>query len=377
MNLQHECKIVALRAYTKHSYMFPEGLLQLSSPDRAMANAPLHLRIEALRLQIEFLKSLHDTPISGPGVLQMDGASHGDIQPGCASGNITSQSPAGTAAAPAAAAAAAAAAPSQGRMLQQKGRQSNQGSNPASADWPLPNAAAVEAPPPPDSFVKGRHGAPNPGVTDAREYWNFCFRLLRSRGQAIGGMELAREFSAWQERSGHVVTRGHERWWERDRILHLQLFAAAGVKIRAGQTRLITSLKIFWKDFAGDLLDLLSAWLRSGAADAVSREALALSAVRHIRSERTKEAGSWWPHHGDALDVLCLTEGVVTEARLFEEWQASKAPDADQLTLFQKERATPKRLPIDTRRALAKTGRWWANQTHNGRCQRTLPLDSA
>ena len=178
--------------------------------------------------------------------------------------------------------------------------------------------------------------------------------MLRSRGQAIGGMELAREFSAWQERSGHVVTRGHERWWERDRILHLQLFAAAGVKIRAGQTRLITSLKIFWKDFAGDLLDLLSAWLRSGAADALSREALALSAVRHIRSERTKEAGSWWPHHGDALDVLCLTEGVVTEARLFEEWQASKAPDADQLTLFQKERATPKRLPIDTRRALAR-----------------------
>ena len=132
------------------------------------------------------------------------------------------------------------------------------------------------------------------------------------------------------------------------------MFAAAGVKIRAGQTRLITSLKIFWKDFAGDLLDLLSAWLRSGAADALSREALALSAVRHIRSERTKEAGSWWPHHGDALDVLCLTEGVVTEARLFEEWQASKAPDADQLTLFQKERATPKRLPIDTRRALAR-----------------------
>jgi len=123
MNLQHECKIVALRAYTKHSYMFPEGLLQLSSPDRAMANAPVHLRIEALRLQIEFLKSLHDTPISGPGVLQMDGASHGDDKPGGASRNITSQSPAGSAAAP-----AAAAAPSQGRMLQQKGRQSNHGS---------------------------------------------------------------------------------------------------------------------------------------------------------------------------------------------------------------------------------------------------------
>ena len=123
MNLQHECKIVALRAYTKHSYMFPEGLLQLSPPDRAMANAPVHLRIEALRLQIEFLKSLHDTPISGPGVLQMDGASHGDDKPGGASRNITLQSPAGSAAAP-----AAAAAPSQGRMLQQKGRQSNHGS---------------------------------------------------------------------------------------------------------------------------------------------------------------------------------------------------------------------------------------------------------
>ena len=131
---------MALRVFTRHKDVFPQELLQLSSLDPTVANGPLHCKIEFLRDQIEYQKSVDATPISGPGVLQMDGASHGDHQPGDASRNITSQSPAGSAAAP-----AAAAAPSQGRMLQQKGQQSNQESNPVSADWPPPNSAAVEA----------------------------------------------------------------------------------------------------------------------------------------------------------------------------------------------------------------------------------------
>jgi len=85
---------VALRVFTRHKDMFPQGLLQLSSLDPTVANGRLHSKIEFLRDQIEYLKSVDASPISGQGVLQMDGASYGDHQP---SQNITSQSPAGSA----------------------------------------------------------------------------------------------------------------------------------------------------------------------------------------------------------------------------------------------------------------------------------------
>ena len=44
--------------------MFPQGLLQLSSLDPTVANGPLHCKIEFLRDQIEYLKSVDATPIS-------------------------------------------------------------------------------------------------------------------------------------------------------------------------------------------------------------------------------------------------------------------------------------------------------------------------
>ena len=117
IQLQHECKIVALRAYANHRQLFPQGYMQLSSPDPldgASGQCASPLKIESMLLQIEFLKSLdHDgTQNFGPGVLQMDGASRCDHQLGNASRNITSQSPPP--------APAAAAAPLQGRSLQAK-----------------------------------------------------------------------------------------------------------------------------------------------------------------------------------------------------------------------------------------------------------------
>ena len=68
IQLQHECKIVALRAYSNHRELFPQGFMQMSSPDPLVANAPVHLKIESMQFQIEFLKSLDGTQISSPGV---------------------------------------------------------------------------------------------------------------------------------------------------------------------------------------------------------------------------------------------------------------------------------------------------------------------
>jgi hypothetical protein len=82
----------------------------------------------------------------------------------------------------------------------------------------------------------------------------------------------------------------------RDRPLQLQLWAAAGVKISTAETangRLTRVLKTFWTECAKDLLNLLSDWLRSGAAATLQRKDLPLSAVKHIRSERTKKPSTW------------------------------------------------------------------------------------
>ena len=68
LKLLKECKTSALRIFTRHKDMFPQGLLQLSSLDPTVANGPLHCKIEFLRDQIEYLKSVDATPISGPGL---------------------------------------------------------------------------------------------------------------------------------------------------------------------------------------------------------------------------------------------------------------------------------------------------------------------
>ena len=49
LKLLKECKTVALRIFTRHKDMFPQGLLQLSSLDPTVANGPLHCKIEFLR----------------------------------------------------------------------------------------------------------------------------------------------------------------------------------------------------------------------------------------------------------------------------------------------------------------------------------------
>ena len=52
--------------------LFPQGYLQLSSPDPVVANVPLYLKLQSIPLQTEFVKSLDGTQIFGPEVLQMD-----------------------------------------------------------------------------------------------------------------------------------------------------------------------------------------------------------------------------------------------------------------------------------------------------------------
>ena len=82
----------------------------------------------------------------------------------------------------------------------------------------------------------------------------------------MGNNELRTAFDTWQESTSQQKTVGHERWWERDRDLLFQFYAAANVKIGRSDSGLRKSLKAFWHDHWEENLDILSNWLRRGEA---------------------------------------------------------------------------------------------------------------
>ena len=136
-------------------------------------------------------------------------------------------------------------------------------------------------------------------------------------------------------------------------MLLLQMFDLAGVKISSNQKGLKESLRTFWKDFSGEVLAGLNQWLQSGLAATLCRDRLPAEAVSYIRSARMQK-GLWWPDHGMTLDTWCLTNSVVTEERLFEEWTASVAHGAEQHEFFEAERAKAPSLAVCARISVNK-----------------------
>ncbi len=57
--------------YQKHTGVFP-NLQGMYTLDAALRNAPLGVQIRAMRVQMEFLQSLDDSPMFGPEIHQLD-----------------------------------------------------------------------------------------------------------------------------------------------------------------------------------------------------------------------------------------------------------------------------------------------------------------
>ena len=168
---------------------------------------------------------------------------------------------------------------------------------------------------------------------------------------------MARAFTDHQVQHCHPAPEGHKSWWSRDRVLMLQMYDMARVPIVDTYCR--KTLLSFWKDSSKEVLTWLAEWLKSGAASSVSRDQLPVQAVNYIRSV-TSANSSWWPAHPMELDTWCLTTGVVSEERLFEEWTASSAPAEDGRKFFEAELREPPRLTVplaDLLSARCGTGR--------------------
>ena len=301
------CKSLALRLYPQAKDMYPGGLLSMFSLDPSLLapTCPIQVRAQAQEEQYAFLRELAGSLSIDPGPVPPPEVGQG-VAPG-----PPLPPPQSNAAGSQMDGAALSHAQSPGRSLLNKSR----------SIAGIAEASLPQPPPCPTTWIKGRQRGD--GKTDPRDYWKFCFFALQKRGAAMGNDELALAFTESQKEQGLPVTHGHTKWWTRDRDLQLRMYAAAGVKI--GRGHLTTRLQTFWSDAADVVLALLSAWLKSGAANSLQREELPAAAVYYIRAERQKEEDNFWPDHGINLDVSCLTTGVVSEERLFHEWKESKA----------------------------------------------------
>ena len=359
------CRAIVPRVFSQHRGIFP-NLQGMYTLDTALQNAPLHVKIRAMRVQLEFLQSLDAAPMFGilpmdgddmhrdigasyvaptrahTGILQMDGGfGASNVDP---TRDATLHPTAAAAPRPAAA----------GRLMHTKATASSAATkqcapqrNPAPAlARPPPAASSFTVPPMPAFFGKGRHYKGKVAV-DPQEYWAFTFRTLRERGKAIGSKEIAQAFTQHLVSNGRPAPEGHKSWWSRDRVLMLQMFEMAGVPI---DKHLRFCLQMFWKTSSREVLAWLTDWLKSGAAASLPKETLLTEAVKYIRSAQKPD--SWWPVHDMELDTWCLATGVVTEERLLEEWTASNCSDAPQHTFFEAELALPVRLSVPARRSL-------------------------
>jgi len=345
MELRNECRAIAPRVYSKHRQMFRD-LPSMYNLELEFQTAPLRVKIKEMRGQLDLLKSLDNAPLFGSGVHQMDG----DI--GESSGNpsqgLALHQP-----------AAAPHPPPPGRGLRTKSctatTQQRNGPGKSLLDRPQSTAVSLKkAPPMPPSFGRGIHKKGAADSLNAQELWEFTYRTLCESQTAMGNNEIASAYCAYLKTQGREAPKAAMRKWEGDRMLLLQMFDLACVTIPYEHVSLRKSLLTFWQDFSRETLAMLTEWLQSGNAASLRREDLLAEAVSYIRSAR-KTKGGWWPDHGTRVDTWCLTNGVVTEARLFEEWTVSKNPDdAGQHTFFEAEHAQPHKLAVRTRVSVNK-----------------------
>jgi hypothetical protein len=326
MKLFTEVKIVAARVFPKHKDMFPGGLTTMYSIPLELQTFPMNIKADYLETHLEFLKGLDQQPDT-------------TVQPN-----------------------------TERHVCPQVAPQP-----PSSAHVELPSAVPAtlatesgsesisEVPLPPASLMKGGWGSHRTSSleegcmrTPKIEYWTFCYTMCRSEQKAIQMAHLNR---AYQEANPRF--QGHSRWLENKETL-LFLFHAARVKIKLDQRLLVKTLKKFWEEKKVSLLKLLRAWFLSGAALSILEVDILHAALQHIRLE-WKET-DWWPNHGNDIDKICLTESVVTNDRLLEEWAACKQHSADydyfraEFEIFHKELETEKSMLRAARKKLKTSG---------------------
>ena len=336
MRLIAETKKVATRVYPKHSALFPGGLPYMCAVPPELRNAPTDIKADFMETNLEFLKELDEKP---------DTTVH-SVQPNT-------------------------------ERLERHVCPQVAPQPPSSAHVELPSAVPAtlatesgsesisEVPLPPASLMKGGWGSHRTSSleegcmrTPKIEFWTFCYTMCRSEQKAIQMAHLNR---AYQEANPRF--QGHSRWLENKETL-LFLFHAARVKIKLDQRLLVKTLKKFWEEKKVSLLKLLRAWFLSGAALSILEVDILHAALQHIRLE-WKET-DWWPNHGNDIDKICLTESVVTNDRLLEEWAACKQHSADydyfraEFEIFHKELETEKSMLRAARKKLKTSGNTWA-----------------
>jgi len=294
MKLLTEVQKVAARVFSKHSLMFP-NLPSMYSIPLEFQHCPMKVKADYLETQLQFLKELDqqaDTTVQSNTERQVCP----QLEP---------------------------QRPSSAQMILQSAVPA-----PATLAAESGSESISEVPPPPASLTKGGWGKDKTSKLAAGctrtckiEYWRFCYKMCLSERTAVQKAHLNESFE-----KANPTSKGHSKWLENKEIL-LYLYHTARVKIEKSQVLLVKTLKRFWEERSESLLKLLRQWFRSGAAASIPQDDFLKAALQHIRSE-WKET-DWWPNHGDDIDKQCLTESVVTEDRLLEEWAVCKQQRAD------------------------------------------------
>ena len=278
--------------FPKHREMFTGGLDSMCAVHPTLLHAPITMQIDWLEQNLAFLKDLDDT-------------SHTTVQPNSSAADSAQMPSADSAQMPLPSAIHADLATKSGSEMR--------------------TVSISEVPPMPESLWKGKWTTSAKIENGARrttplEYWTFCYTHCYSHKHAF---QISQLNSAFSEKNPNC--QGHMKWLENKQVL-LYLYHTAGVKIDMKNKYLLKTLKKYWKENRASLLKLLLEWFQSGAAESLQKSQVMRAALQHIRLEWKED--SWWPNHGNDTDMTCLTDSVVTEDRLLQEWAASKEKKA-------------------------------------------------
>ena len=291
MRLLTDTKRVAARVFPKHREMFPGGLASMYALPQEFQEYPMNLKADYLQSNLEFLNELDQSDTT--------------VQP---HSQVCPQRPSWA-------------------HMQLPWTVPSTSTFPCTIESDLPSGSGMRTasisqfpellmiPPVPESLSKGKWSTTS-GVrvaegyrrTNVTEFWNYCYTECHSNKKAFQMSHLNKNFS-----EKNPECQGHSKWLENKETL-LYLFHAAGVKIVPQQTYLVKTLSKFWEENKVPLLKLLREWFQSGAAQSLQKSDVLHAALQHIRSGK-----SWWPNHGNDIDMNCLKDSVVPECRLLQE----------------------------------------------------------
>ena len=305
MRAFNECRTVAIKVYAKDKTAFP-NLPSMFTLDAAYTGASSAARADAMENQLEFLKQFL-SELSTDNVVDMPRAP----QPPTAPINTTTTAPA----------AALPVLPlppyMSATVLSYSQAEVMPYSQVLTRDF---DARIMQIPAMPEELIFRKHLSRQIGegvdVTNPHTFWNFCWTQCWTHNEAIGPAQLCATFT-----TNHPNQQGHAGWFTRKkgRAILFELYRLADVKVKKSQGRLLECLDSYWNDNRKELLDILSGWLDSGAADSLQSDGVLPAALQCIRSARIH-----WPDNGDDIDTSCLLRNIVEQSRLLEEWTASK-----------------------------------------------------